>query len=58
MTSVENIDYVMQQWDAQQIARDTDFMQNYYECCGNVDYKDWKNNVAQFQDYAQVSYII
>ena len=53
MTSVQNVDIVMQQWDAQSVALEIDFMQNYYECCGNVEYKDWTNNVAQFDDFAE-----
>lgn len=47
---------LMQAWDANAIARDTDYFQNYFECCGGLDGpQDWTVNVQQFSDYAEVS---
>merc|ERR1712136_500304 len=45
---------LMQAWDANAIARDTDYFQSYFECCGGLDGpQDWTVNVQQFSDYAE-----
>ena len=43
-------------WDANEIARDTDYFQNYFECCGAIDGpSDWIGMSQTFRDYAKVS---
>ena len=47
---------LMQAWDATEVARDTDYFQSYFFCCGGVaGPSDWMANVEQFVDYATVS---
>ena len=42
-------------WDANEIARDTDYFQNYFECCGAIDGpSDWIGMSQTFRDYAKV----
>ena len=42
-------------WDANEIAKDTDYFQNYFECCGAIDGpSDWIGMSQAFQDYAKV----
>ena len=49
---------LMQTWDANEIARDIDYFQWYFDCCGGLDGpQDWTANVQQFRDYAEVSLI-
>ena len=47
---------LMQAWDATEVARETDYFQMYFECCGGTaGPSDWMAQVKQFADYATVS---
>ena len=52
--ALTNMDNAMIEWDAAGFAKELDFLQNYYSCCGSVTYSDWEN-VPTFTDYATVS---
>ena len=42
-------------WDANKIARDTNYFQSYFECCGAIDGpSDWIGMSQNFRDYAKV----
>ena len=42
-------------WDGNEIAKDTDYFQNYFECCGAIDGpSDWIGMSQTFRDYAKV----